>query len=150
MFFPMWDLRACAFLSKYRLLDGILNPYIRSIQKGWYRNFKCAFMGVLSLSLDLVSSKFAIQSYKLTILSQNMPKKGSSLLVAIHSKCQWQQVLYVMKICSKYDMPECDVSCSNACYMTVMSFHNRLVEYIFYLGLSLLLKLTWNKTPKVS
>ena len=38
----------------------------------------------------------------------------------------------------------------NACYMTIMIFHNWLVEYIFYLGLSLLLKLTWNKTPKVS
>ena len=84
------------------------------------------------------------------IYHKNMPRKWSSLLVAIHSKCQWQQVLYVMKICSKYDMLECDLSCPNACYMTVMSFHNWLVEYIFYLGLSLLLKLTWNKTPKVS
>ena len=150
MFFPMWDLRACAFLSRYRLLDGILNPYIRSVQKGCYRNFKCVFMGVLRLSLDLVSSKFAIQSYKLTNLSQNMPRNGSSLLVAIHSKCQWQQVIYVIKICSKYDIPECDVACPNACYMTVMSFQNWLVEYRVYLGLSSLLKLTWNKTPSVS
>ena len=75
MFFPMWDLRACAFLSRYRLLDGILNPYIRSVQKGCYRNFKCAFMGVLRLSLDLVSSKFSIQSYKLTNLSQKHAHK---------------------------------------------------------------------------
>ena len=84
------------------------------------------------------------------ICHKNMPRKGSSLLVAIHSKCQWQQFLYVMKNCSKYDMPELDVSFPNAWYMHVMSFQNWLVQYRVYLGLSLLLKLTWNKTPKVS
>ena len=45
------------------------------------------------------------------ICHKNMPRKGSSLLVAIHSKCQWKQVLYVMKIWSKYDVLECDISC---------------------------------------
>jgi len=75
MFFPTWDLRACAFISRYRLLDGILNPYLRSVQKGCYRNFKCGLMGVLRLSSALVSSKFAIQSYKLTNLSQKYAQK---------------------------------------------------------------------------
>ena len=75
LFFPKWDLKACPFISRYRLLDGILNPYLRSVQKGCYRNFKCAFMGVLRLSLALASSKFSIQSYKLTNLSQKYAQK---------------------------------------------------------------------------
>ena len=107
-------------------------------------------MEVLRLSSALVSSKFSILSYKLTNLSQKYAQK----MVIIASCNPFQEPMEKSPLCYEnmfqvwyawvwYLMP-------NACYMTIMTFHNWLVEYRFYLGLSLLLKLTWNKTPKVS
>ena len=107
-------------------------------------------MGVLRLSSALVSYKFSIQSYKLTNLSQKYAQKRV-IVVGCNpfqvpmrtSPLCYENMFQVWYAWVWYLMP-------NACYMTIISFHNWLVEYRFYLGLSLLLKLNWNKTPKVS